>query len=562
MDEQATIASLFAARVKQPADVPSLLIWRGDQLTPITLETLVGDVAACGMALEKLGIGAGDRVAQVSENRYEWVVLDLALLVMGAVHVPVHATMTGAQVKFQIANSEAKIVLLSGPHQAAKLAAHRPLTAEVYSYDPCEVADSGVPIRTWEEVLPPVRENAHDWVMAHAESRRPDNLATILHTSGTTGDPKGVVLSHGNLASNAVGTLSAFPQRSEDIRLGWLPLSHIFARTCDLYTWLATPGMTLAVGRGRDTVVQDCQTVQPSLLNGVPYFFEKVARFLGSQDPPGRAQDLLGGKLRMCNSGGAALPDAVARFFNDQGILLVQGYGLTETSPVITVDTEYRTGSVGRPIPGVEVKIADDGEILTRGPHVMLGYWNLPEATADVLRDGWFYTGDLGRQDEDGFVYITGRKKEIIVTSGGKNVAPQMLEGLLTQHPLIEQAVVFGDDRPFLTALVVPNFDALAAAVAESGGGSLEKSQLLENAQARELLRQAIDQRLVDVSQHEQVGRFAILADPFSIEAGELTPTLKLRRGVIAEKFAQRIGELYESRDESSDLESSDDAAC
>ncbi len=548
MDKQATIASLFCARVRQPSEAPALLTYQGDSLTPVTWQALAADVAAWGVALQRLGIVAGDRVAQVSENRYEWVVLDLALLVLGAVHVPVHATLSGHQIAYQANEQRIKLVLLSGPAQAEKLAPHRPLAAEMFSYDPCDLASSGVPVRPWNEMLGNLPSDPLSWIAPLAGARRPDEFGdTFLYTSGTTGEPKGVLLSQGNLTSNAVSTMAAFPQESGDVRLSWLPLSHIFARTCDLYTWLITPEMTLALGRGRDTVVPDCQAVRPTLLNGVPYFFEKVSRHLCSTDPPGDVQAMLGGRLRMCCSGGAALPDAVGQFFNDQGVVLVQGYGLTETSPVITVGTEFRPGSVGRPIPDVEVQFAADGEILTRGPHVMLGYWELPEATAEVLRDGWFYTGDLGSQDEDGFVYITGRKKEIIVTSGGKNIAPQLLEGLLNQHPLIEQAVVFGDARAYLTALLVPDRQALSAALTAPDSSPSAAVPPLEDPHAMQLLRDAVDQQLAELSPHEQIGRFSLLAAPLTIESGELTPTLKLRRKVIAEKYAAQVQALYET---------------
>ena len=294
---------------------------------------------------------------------------------------------------------------------------------------------------------------------------RPDDLATILYTSGTTGEPKGVMLSQRNLASNAVASVEAFGSRSEDLRLTWLPLSHIFARTCDLYTWLVT-GCRLALAESPEAVIATCHQLQPTLINGVPYFYEKVQRRFteaGLADKPGELVKLFGGRMRLCVSGGAALPPHVARFYEAQGLRLLQGYGLTETSPVIATESEkaHKLGTVGRAVPGVEVRISAEGEIQTRGPHVMLGYWHDPKSTAATIEDGWLRTGDLGQLDAEGFLQITGRKKELIVTAGGKNIAPAYLEGLLIEDPLIQQAVVIGDGRNFLTALIVPDYEAL-----------------------------------------------------------------------------------------------------
>ncbi|HQU44310.1 MAG TPA: AMP-binding protein, partial [Pirellulales bacterium] len=350
------------------------------------------------------------------------------------------------------------------------------------------------------------------------------------------------------LASNALGTLEAFGQSADDLRLGWLPLSHIFARTCDLYTWIAAGGR-LALAESNEAVIGHCQELHPTLINGVPYFYEKVQRFLvdkGLADAPGALAGAFGGKLRAACSGGAALPDHVARFYNERGVFLSQGYGLTESSPVITAGAPgaMKIGTAGRPIPGVEVKIAADGEILSRGPHVMLGYWNQPAATAEALRDGWLHTGDLGEIDGDGYLKITGRKKELIVTAAGKKAVPNHLESLLKADPLIEQAVVIGDGRSFLTALIVPNREALAAEL-ERMGNTVPLDQVTHDPQVRKMYARCIRERLSSVSQYEQIGKFALLDRPLSIERGELTLTLKLRREAIYSNFADVIEELY-----------------
>ena len=376
----------------------------------------------------------------------------------------------------------------------------------------------------------------------------PDDLATILYTSGTTGEPKGVMLCQRNLASNALGTLQAFQSEPDDLRLAWLPMSHIFARTCDVYTWVAGGGQ-LALAEGPDTVTPFCRELHPTLINGVPYFFEKVQRYLvdnGLADQPGILPLAFGGRLRAACSGGAPLPDHVAQFYNERGVFLGQGYGLTESSPVITAATPraMKIGTSGRPIPGVEVKIAADGEILTRGPHVMLGYWRKPAATAEALRDGWLYTGDLGEIDAEGYLKITGRKKELIVTAAGKKAVPNHLESLLKADPLIEQAVVIGDGRSYLTALIVPNRDALAAELRRQGR-EIAWPEALRHPDVLSLYDERIKARLACVSQYEQVGRFTLLDRPLSIDHGEMTLTLKLRRDAIYQNFADTIEAMY-----------------
>jgi long-chain acyl-CoA synthetase len=307
-----------------------------------------------------------------------------------------------------------------------------------------------------------------------------------------------------------------------------------------LYCWVAE-GSRLALAESRETVIADCQAIKPTCLNGVPYFYDKVYRGLcekGLQNVPGAVKMALGGAIETCCAGGAALPNHLYDYFHGQGVPLVQGYGLSESSPVITLSTEtqHRRGSCGRAIPGIELRIAPDGEILTRGPHVMRGYYENPAATAEVLLpDGWLATGDLGHLDADGFLYITGRKKEILVTLGGKNIAPVYLESLLTEDPLILQAMIVGDGRSYLSALIVPNQQLVDEELRKRGSGDREA-----------LLRERIDRRLANVSSYEQVRKFAVLPRPFSIEAGELTPKLSLRRKEIAAHFAVEIESLYQ----------------
>lgn len=550
---KSTIVSLFAERLVEAADRPAIRFRAAGSWRMLTWREVADDVRRTAAVLASIGVQPGDRVLQYSPNRYEWIVADLAIQHARAVHVPVHASLSASQIAYQVTDSGTRVALLAGPDQAAKLLGYyaehpqeRPAGVRFISYDPCSEAAEVLCLR---DRMPHANQTLADRLMDDARQKvLPDDLATILYTSGTTGEPKGVMLSQRNVATNALGTLAAFGSQSDDLRLAWLPMSHIFARTCDIYTWLAGGGQ-LALAEGSDTVTPFCRELHPTLINGVPYFFEKVQRYLvdnGLADQPGVLAAAFGGRLRAACSGGAPLPDHVARFYNDRGVLLGQGYGLTESSPVITACTPaaMRIGTAGRPIPGVEVRIAADGEIVTRGPHVMLGYWNKPAATSEALRDGWLRTGDLGELDGGGYLKITGRKKELIVTAAGKKAVPNHLESLLKADPLIEQAVVIGDGRSFLTALIVPNRDALAAEL-QRQGKSISLNQATRHPDVLALYEQRIKERLACVSQYEQVGKFTLLDRPLSVEHGELTLTMKLRRDAIYSNLADVIEAMY-----------------
>ena len=501
------------------------------------------------VVLREKGVQAGDRVILVSENRYEWILVDLAIQLLGAIHVPVHAPLTGYQIAYQVNDSAAVMAIVSGHEQASKL-------------DNVKLSDQLVLMsfdtvstdRTYED-LPGTAENVPDEVGDAIMQERVDDpldttsVATILYTSGTTGEPKGVMLSHHNLVCNTLSSMENFDASGDDVHLNFLPLSHIFARTCDYYAWIATSNR-LVLAQSRDTIIEDCHAMKPTQMNGVPYFFDKLHRVLkeqGREDEPGSLRDLLGGNMVRCNSGGAALAEHVYDFFTGQGLYLLQGYGLTETSPVISMSNEQnsRRGASGRPLSGVEVAITEEGEIITRGPHVMIGYYKNEEATAEAIRDDWFYTGDLGHLDEDNFVYITGRKKELIVTAGGKNIAPVLLESLMTEDLLMEQAVVIGSERKFLTALVVVAREPLEKYLQEQQV-ELSWPDALEDPRVEQLLRERIDRQLENLSPYEQVGKFALLAEPFSLEREEMTAKLSLRRDVIMKNQAAVIEAMYE----------------
>lgn len=548
-----TIVGLLSNRLEESAHLPAL--WtKNDEWQSRTWDEIGRDVMRVAVWLVQRGIAPGDRVAQLSENRYEWVIADLAIHVAGAVHVPIHAPLTGEQAAFQICDSGARLALFSTEEQFLKLAPHsNKLTSQlgcfVYEAGQRTMGD-GTCSRLWD-ICPEYDEVAANRLLVETLARTTgETLATILYTSGTTGEPKGVMLSNRNLVSNTLSSVAPFAQGPEDVRLSFLPLSHVFARTCDLYTWVAS-GSQLALAESRESVIADCAAMHPTLLNGVPYFFEKVSNALASVDPataPNALRELLGGRIRLCCSGGAALPDHVFDFFTEWGVPLLQGYGLSETSPVITLSSEQQVkrGSVGRAIRDVEIKIADDGEILTRGPHVMRGYFNNQAATDEVLRDGWFHTGDIGRLDDEGYLFITGRKKELIVTSGGKNIAPVYLESLLTQDPLIDQAIVIGDDRKYLVAIIVANLAAVEGESAALGIDVKNCANVLQLAEVVSLFEDRIASRLSSVSYYEQVRKFTLTDRSFTVESGELTPKMSLRRSSILAKRSEVIEAMYD----------------
>ncbi len=545
-----TLLALYSARIAESGSRRALYCKRDGNYQAITWDELAADVRRVAAVLVQLGVRPGERVIHLSRNRYEWIVTDLAIQLARGVQVPVHALLTGSQIAYQIVDSEAVLAILSGPEQAAKLApeqGHLGDRVRFVSYDACEETLGGEPIPRLWDLAAEVNDAEARRIEADAVAKtRPEDLTTILYTSGTTGEPKGVMLSQWNLASNVLSTLAAFPPVEGDLKLNWLPLSHIFARTCDLYFWIAG-GTELAIGEGPEQVLANCAEVHPTVLTAVPYFYEKVMRYVtaGGRDPsPDELRKLFGGRMRFCCSGGAALPDHVARFFNEHGIELGQGYGLTESSPVISINGpgNNRIGTAGKPAPGVEVAIAPDGEIICRGDLVMQGYWKRPDATADTIRDGWLLTGDLGELDAEGYLKITGRKKELIVTAAGKNIAPVLLEALLTADPWIAQAMVIGDARNYLTALIVPNVENLRA---DQGASWQSLEAAMENPAVLEQYELRIRQRLADVSRYEQVCKFRLIPRPFSIDSGELTPTLKLRRTNIAKNFAAEIEGMY-----------------
>lgn len=510
-------------------------------------------------ALMNLGVEPGDRVALLSENRAEWIIADQAILSSGAAGVTMHAPLVAEQVAFQVSHSQAKGIIVSGEVQARKVfdvLDQLPDLRFLISFDPLSASmqcDRPIAQYTWQQLIHSSNP-ADDWqerVLGREATITESDLATIIYTSGTTGHPKGVMLTHSNLLSNALATGNAGVYGPSDILLSWLPYSHIYARTVDLYLTMSTWG-TLCVGGPVESLFDDLSATQPTWMTAVPRFYEKawaLVESLSDAERPAALRRIFGPRMIHLSSGGAPLPRHIAEGFMAGEIPLFQGYGLTESSPVISFNSPQgnRLGSVGRALPGVEVRIAPDGEILTRGPHVMRGYWRNPEATSETVIDGWLYTGDVGHVDEDGYLFITDRKKDIIVTSGGKNVAPTEIERLLVSDPYIDQAVVYGDGRQFISAIIIPNASMLEDEVQRQGWSLDSVNQFIQSADVLDFFDARIATVMQHVSQPERVRRFLLLNRPLSQDRDELTATLKVRRRFVVSQFETELQSLYES---------------
>jgi long-chain acyl-CoA synthetase len=552
-------------------------------------------VEELSLGLVALGLGKGDKVAILGENRPEWAYADLATLCAGAADTPVYATLTPAQVLYILNDSESKAVFVSNAAQAAKVAevkSQLETIRHVIRMDegdiPGTVALSEIRARGREALA-----KDRDAVRKRAASVEPEDLATLIYTSGTTGDPKGVMLTHSNLVSNVLGSVKVFRELSpDDVCLSFLPLCHSFERTAGHNVMLYT-GATIAYAESVEAVPQNMQEVRPTMMSSVPRLYEKMYARVNekvAQDPPfrqrifrwalgvgremfrhkvertspglalklkqrladrlvfSRIKERTGGRLRLFVSGGAPLSREIAEFFGAAGLTICEGYGLTETSPVITVNTPewIKPGTVGRPLEGVEVKIAADGEILTRGPHVMKGYYNKPEATAEAIdAEGFFHTGDIGVLDADGFLVITDRKKDILVTSGGKNIAPQPIENRLKANNFFAEVVMIGNQRNFPAALVVPNFETLEKWAKEKGLHALSREQLVDHPAVLAHYQKLMADLLPELAQFERIKKIALLTHEFTLEAGELTPTLKVKRRVVEDKYKGLIDKLY-----------------
>lgn len=549
-----SIVEIFFRRVAQSPTRVALLV-ASDLATPdnlhfdeVTWGQLGRDVLAYAEDLQERSIGHASRVPQLAANQREWIVTDLALQLLGAWHVPLHATLTPSLLGEILRHADPHLAIATDLRHAAWVREVAP-RLEV-------VVQRGATGSREAPTLPKLATDSEidssqlSAAIAICEGLNSQHVATLVYTSGTTGKPKGVMLSHENLVSNTLGLIATYTDTPEDRRLNFLPFSHVYARTCDLYTWIAR-GTELVLAPNRETIIPSCHKTQPTLINGVPYFFQKVVEGIihrGKKDQPGILKQSLGGAIRMCTSGGAALPAWIGAYFHQQELPLCQGYGLTETSPVITANTfeENRPDSVGKPLPQVEVRIAEDGEVETAGPHVMVGYYREPPLPLDERGNRWLATGDLGHFDAEGYLHITGRKKELIVLSTGKKIWPARLEELLVAEPLIAQALVVGEGRKYLSALIVPDPDRLREAIKRHRLWVFSKRGALAHHKVLAWYRERIDQSLAGCLPHEQVRRFILLDRGFTFESGELTPKLSLRRNLIEHNFRDEIGAIYQ----------------
>ncbi|MBA3484827.1 MAG: long-chain fatty acid--CoA ligase [Pirellulales bacterium] len=529
-------------------DVAAIFLPQDEHVPRKTWRQLADDVLRMIAHLDRLGVCPGDRVVLWSDNRYEWIVVDLAIQSMGAIHVPLHGSLPAPAAAAQIEHAEPRLVIVANAAMADGLRGQSAArSAEFLTIEQIDAAESQPGLL--DRIATLSIDDGTRLVERHAISFDPHAIATILYSSGTSGEPKAVALTHANLISNAYAVIELLGETPRERRLNFLPFSHIYARTCDFYTWLAG-GSQLVLARSRETIFADCRQTQPTLINGVPFFYQRLAQKIADSEAAGAPmtiQEMLGGNINACMCGGAALPVDTFDFFHARGVALLPGYGLTESSPVIAVATlpDLRRGTVGKPIPGIEVCIADDGELLTRGPHVMKEYWKDPELTRETIRDGWLHTGDLGAVDADGFVSITGRKKEMIVLSTGKKAVPTHIEGLLCREPLILQAMVIGDDQCYLSALVTTNPDLLSAWLAAEGLPDLSRAEAVTHAIVAEMYEERIRRQLGALPAYERVKRFVLLDHAFTIEEGLLTPKLSLRRDAIRRKFQKEIASLY-----------------
>jgi long-chain acyl-CoA synthetase len=554
------LAEMHRVQAERLGPRPSLRFKHHGLYQDLSWERYRADAIACAAALVDVGVQPGDRVGLLAENRMEWLIADMGILAAAAINVPPHAPLTARQVQFQLADAGVSWLFVSTSEQLHKVLSvlpELPAVRGVVVFDPQPVIPSRrPPAIKWSSFLQGGRRAEQHLTRDLAQREAAlgtDELATIMYTSGTTGNPKGVMLTHGNILSNVYAALQVAPCRPDDLVLTWLPFSHIYARTVDHYKTIGA-GTTLALAESAETVVANLDEIGPTHLNAVPRFYEKLLTAVASSDAQKtgrRLRDAFGPRLRWLGAGGAPLPVPVAEAYRAAGLKICQGYGLTESAPVISFNREEncRIGTVGQAIPGVEVRIAPDGEILTRGPHVMKGYWNNPEATAAAIQDGWLHTGDLGHLDADGFLTITGRKKELLVLSNGKKVVPSYLEGLLLSDPCIDQAVIFGEGRNYLTALIVPHWQNLREALAVDGVSlNSEALELLADHRAVQmLLKRRVDSALKDVANCEQVRKFIVLPRPFTVAADELTVSLKLRRNVVLSKYQAQLDKLYQS---------------
>jgi long-chain acyl-CoA synthetase len=567
-------------------------VWR-----PVTHREVGERVQALGTGLLELGIRPGERVAILAETRLEWSLADYACLCVRAADVPIYPTLPANQAEYILRDSGAVAVVCSTAAQAAKVGAVRgalPALRHVIAFD-AGAAGDGVLSLAQVEASGRAAAGRHPRFREDALAVTPADLATLIYTSGTTGQPKGVMLTHGNICSNVRACLEVLRASERDSCLAWLPLSHILERMVEYYFF--DVGVTINYAESVDAVAQNLQEVRPTIVVAVPRLYEKVYarvleaaltgsalkrrifqwakrtgdawtahRLAGIPVPLtlrlrqaiadrlvfSKLRARTGGRVKLFVSGSAPLAPEIARFFYSAGLPVIEGYGLTETSPVLTLTPPGRpkVGSVGRPIPGVEIRIAADGEILAKGPNVMRGYYNLPDATREAIdADGWFHTGDIGEVDADGYLKITDRKKDLLKTAGGKYIAPQPIENTVRLNKFVANAVVLGDQRKFPIILVVPNFDALEQWAKERNLSYTSRAELIALPDVKAKMEREVIGGLRDLAKFETPKKVVLIERDFSIESGELTPSLKVKRRQVEKNYKDTIDRVYAEAD-------------
>ncbi len=578
------------------SDHPVLKHKVNNQWQDISYSQLKEETELFALGLASLGVKRDDKVAIISENRPEWVYSDMGILGLGAIDVPLYPSLTASSIEFIINNSESVGIIVSNKFQLNKFLKIRnncrnlkwiillnekdliPGEKNLYSFN--DIKERGQHFK---------KDNQY-YFKENMRLCREDDLCTIIYTSGTTGEPKGVVLTHKNIVSNVHDALKAFDMRPTDIFLSFLPLCHIFERMAGYYTALASGGM-ICYAQSIETVAQDLTEIKPTIVTSVPRLFERIysriiknieaspekkqkifywAVEIGRQYaaakkakniPIGlsvkhkladklvfkKLRDRTGGKLRFFISGGAALARELGEFFESVGITIAEGYGLTESSPVISANRidNYKFGTVGKPFASVEVKIAHDGEILARGPNIMQGYYKNKKETENTIKDGWLHTGDIGVFDAEGFLIITDRKKHLFKTSTGKYIAPTPIENLFLASKYIEQFILIGDRRMFLSALIVPDFEALKEYADSRGIKYSSNDDLVQIKEVYDLMENELGKFQKNLANYERVRKFALLDKPLSLDGGEITPTLKVRREVIENRYKNLIDGMF-----------------
>lgn len=579
-----TLNDIFFAIVERKHD-RLMLVREALKWIPVSSQDFYRNVAGVARALTQWGVTKGDRLAILSENRFEWAVTDFASLLLGVVVVPIYSTLTAQQTAYILCDSGARAVFVSTREQLEKVLSIKDQTAveKVVVMDPVECPDAdAVPM---QQLMGGGQDGRDLDLEASARAIIPDDLASIIYTSGTTGTSKGVQLTHGNLTSNVLNSLNDFDVRVGDVSVSFLPLSHVTARHADIA--LLHRGVTLAYCPFFEQLPQVLTEVLPTVFVAVPRVYEKIygqveqkakgfptraiyrwalrvgrahsSKILAGEEPTSFAWKLahklvysrvrarMGGRVATFVSGGAPLGKELAAWYASIGIRIHEGYGLTETSPVIAINTPraHKIGTVGRPLANVEVQIAHDSEILVRGPSIFRAYWNRPDDTRDAFMDGWFKTGDIGNLDEDGFLSVTDRKKDLLKTSGGKFIAPQPVENSLKLNAFIGTAVVLGDRRKFASVIISPAFALLEQWARANHVHFSSREELVTHPKVTALYEGIVHEVNLGLARYETLKKILLVADEFSATDGTLTPTLKLRRRAIEERYRQQIEDLY-----------------